>query len=319
MTAGKKLTISIPTYNRSVKLERLLQQLLGIICATNRKDLLAIFVSNNASTDNTIDILNAYKPEFEKHNIEYSFISQAKNIGIGANFMQAYFLPETDYVWWFSDDDLLVVDDLDEVLNTLSDNTPNVMNIGFIQTPYTEKNPRYSPIQNGFVDGNTKYRDLLSTKLTATIIKKYELSKFSIDVDKLEKSYWSHVYLMLEVLFNHSRYFIYSKNIARCDEEYLDIRYSPDAFLELDSVFRAMYLKYGVKFSSELFGKTVTRASAHLNYYRMHLVKEVVLEDQVLLEIKQAIKEELICNLGIFKKENFRPMLSFLIRVLRIK
>jgi abequosyltransferase len=96
----KILTIAIPTYNRSDNLFHLLNQLYDEV--GEYKDQITVIVSNNNSSDNTLNILNDFKikwPELEISN-------QVKNIGPDLNFSYCYDLCNSKYFWLLGDDDL---------------------------------------------------------------------------------------------------------------------------------------------------------------------------------------------------------------------
>ena len=59
------LTIAIPTYNRSAKLDETLNRLFKLIIDSKFKKEIILFISNNGSNDDTSDILNKQRIIFE--------------------------------------------------------------------------------------------------------------------------------------------------------------------------------------------------------------------------------------------------------------
>lgn len=112
------LTIAIPTYNRAAYLELCLKRIseeLDSLSADQRK-LVKVSVSNNASTDNTAEVIAQYRSmwvgEFEVvHNIE--------NIGGDRNVAQCYASAATPYAWVLGDDDVILPEGLRKVLEVL--------------------------------------------------------------------------------------------------------------------------------------------------------------------------------------------------------
>lgn len=90
------VSIGLPVYNGSDNIARCLQSLL----AQSRSDI-EIIVSDNASTDNTGDIVAVFAARDER--IHYH--RQPYNIGADANFGFVLGLATADYFMWAADDD----------------------------------------------------------------------------------------------------------------------------------------------------------------------------------------------------------------------
>lgn len=94
-----KLSICIPTYNRSKCLKECLDSIM--ISMAGYESQIEIIISNNASTDDTADIIRSFQ-------IKYPWIRYYRNdINIGAerNFYHVATLATGDYIWIFGDDD----------------------------------------------------------------------------------------------------------------------------------------------------------------------------------------------------------------------
>ena len=227
------LTIAIPTYNRAAKLDRLLcliyncEEISGVYCQ--------ILISNNSSTDNTTYVVDKYQKLFLERSVRLISITQKNNIGMSANFLEVYRNSESEYVWWVSDDDILVLDNFKELIKTLESKKPNVLNFNFIQAPYTEISPRYKFEDEGHYSDPNEINRLLSTKITSIIVRKY--SPDCLNVNKVWESYWSFVYVVLEILYKKGGLTIISNIYAKSDDDFLDIRYPPKALYQLKSVF----------------------------------------------------------------------------------
>ena len=307
------LTLSIPTYNRADKLERLL----GIIDDGSNfiSNDVNVYVSNNASTDNTKEVLQKYKIIFKNKGINFSYVNHVKSIGMGGNFINVYTEPRSDYIWWCSDDDIIFTELIPELLGILKVNRPSVLNMGFLQPPYTIENPRYQTEDFGFYQDKESIVKMISTKLTAFIVRRK--TKLNIDYEFIKKSYWSHVYIALDLIFSDGGYFIYSKNIARCDDQYLDIRYPPDALFELKEVLHNMYSKYDINDSQiNLFNKLDT-VLVNLQFLKLHYTKEAVLDSKIINLIKIKLFKLLFFQFQILRPKYFRGVLSFFYHILK--
>jgi glycosyltransferase involved in cell wall biosynthesis len=111
---NKSLSIAIPTYNRACVLEKHLPDLIRKVKPHN----IAIYISDNASTDNTQHVINEAKKE-------YSFIYSNRNetnIGADRNFEKVLKMPETEYTWLLGDDDLIDDGGIEKVLEIINSN-----------------------------------------------------------------------------------------------------------------------------------------------------------------------------------------------------
>lgn len=96
------LTIAVPTYNRA----QLLKQCLSALAREfENDDRVEIIVSNNASTDNTVEVVeqhrNAALPGLR-------YFQNEQNLGPDLNIRQCFDKAKGKYVWIFSDDDALL-------------------------------------------------------------------------------------------------------------------------------------------------------------------------------------------------------------------
>lgn len=96
---NKILSICIPTYNRSEKLDRLIQNIEQEI--NGIEDHIEICISDNCSTDNTEHIVNVWQ---KKLPIIYS--RNSKNIGFDLNVVNVINIATGTYVWLSGDDDI---------------------------------------------------------------------------------------------------------------------------------------------------------------------------------------------------------------------
>lgn len=110
-----KLSICIPTYNRMNYLKKALD---SIIMQLGENNDVEIVISDNASTDQTEELVNFYKKRI--NNINY--YRQSKNIGADLNFLKVVELARGEYCWFLGSDDKLVDGALDLVLKEIDKN-----------------------------------------------------------------------------------------------------------------------------------------------------------------------------------------------------
>ena len=114
-----KVTISIPTFNRSVRLERALQNLLSKTIHSSYKEHISVFVSNNGSVDDTNSVIKKYFELFNLNNIPFNYDIKLKNEGFDKNIFNCYIKARTDYIWIISDDDNIYDESIDKIFNIM--------------------------------------------------------------------------------------------------------------------------------------------------------------------------------------------------------
>lgn len=109
-----KLSICIPTYNRSAYLDILLDSIL--LQATPFRKYLEIWVFDNHSTDHTLDILKKHKERYP--DLKYSV--HPKNQGSDFNICHCFKEARGEYVWIIGSDDALIEGALKIILNFIN-------------------------------------------------------------------------------------------------------------------------------------------------------------------------------------------------------
>jgi len=95
-----RLSICIPTYNRGAFLGDLLDSILsqrGYSCE------IEVVISDNASTDNTADVIDQYRGRFERLN----YVRAPQNVGADRNYLRVVELATGDWCWLMGSDDVL--------------------------------------------------------------------------------------------------------------------------------------------------------------------------------------------------------------------
>jgi abequosyltransferase len=122
MDKKPRLTISIPTYNRSKYLGDTLRQLHSELagCVGGEVELI---VSDNASPDETESVVT----RVIESGLELTYIRNKENIGSDANIAQCFNLAQGKYVLTLGDDDLFVDGALSKLLDELRDSEYGVV------------------------------------------------------------------------------------------------------------------------------------------------------------------------------------------------
>ena len=93
-----KLAICIPTYNRA----RFLPETLSSIVCQASNDV-EIVVSDNASTDNTEEVVRGFQQSFSR----LKYYRWPKNMGADLNYLKVIELSVSEYCWFLGSDDVL--------------------------------------------------------------------------------------------------------------------------------------------------------------------------------------------------------------------
>ncbi len=108
-----KLSVCIPTYNRSDNLKECLNSI--FLSLKGHEKQVEIVISNNASTDNTETIVT----EFQKIYPQLRYHRNQINIGGERNFYTVANLAEGEYIWVFGDDDRITVRAIPTILKQI--------------------------------------------------------------------------------------------------------------------------------------------------------------------------------------------------------
>ena len=123
-TEKKTLSIVLPTYNRAnylaLTLDAFVQQL------NNHKGDVSFTICNNASTDDTLNVLKAYKEKWSF----FDYINFEEHVSIGYSLSRAVDQADGEYVLLWGDDDLPAPFMISALLETIHQN-PGVSLIHF--------------------------------------------------------------------------------------------------------------------------------------------------------------------------------------------
>ncbi len=116
------LTIGIPTYNRSQLLDQCLRQLGPTLQSLN--DQVELLISDNASTDDTQQIVEKFIREY-RQSVRVTSIRQLNNLGAVPNIFELILAAKTEYFLFIGDDDGLDSHGLECLIQRLNSSTPS--------------------------------------------------------------------------------------------------------------------------------------------------------------------------------------------------
>ncbi|MDC0964607.1 glycosyltransferase family 2 protein [Candidatus Pseudothioglobus singularis] len=207
-----KLSICIPTFNRSIHLANCLNSIL--ICKLNSSHDFQVCVSDNHSTDNTKSIVQKISLEL---NIKYS--RNDKNLGLARNFLKVVSMADGDFVWIVGDDDLLMpqaIEKLYKLIDEHSDVDFLYVNSFNLKAEYLDSFPkpfntsnlpnnmeRFSKSKN---TGEMQFFDLIDPKVSFDFLGGMFLSVFR------KKNWAMNVDILNEDALNSSQIFSHFDN-----------------------------------------------------------------------------------------------------------
>ncbi len=203
-----KLSIGIPTYNGAKSIKETLESILKQLDTINES--IEILISDNASTDNTKDIIQEYINKYPKI---FSYYKNEENIGYDRNVDNIFKKAKGEYVWLLGDDDVYYEGSLNYLFNILNGNNIDIVLSNFDFYDYEMKNLTHRMTLNYGQDLKCKNHNEFIIKsesryssLSSLIIKKDIWNSF--DVSKGFGSLYIHKYVLLNILPKCSSYII---------------------------------------------------------------------------------------------------------------
>ncbi|MCG2712461.1 MAG: glycosyltransferase family 2 protein [Candidatus Omnitrophica bacterium] len=240
------LSIAIPTYNRADKLKRLLKILENQIVLANLVDQIEVLVSDNASIDDTYNLMMSVASADSKIN----YFRQPKNLGFDANCRFLYEKAQADYVWFFADDDIPLPSALSMILQGLRENNPDVLIFSFEQ-PIGAKIKAFNFLNKYEII--TRPKIIIELLSISPKISTYVLRKISLNAQQLKElePFMKNGFFFIDLAFSvihaskHPKLCVVSQPLASCDEDYMKFTFDPKLFFEVYKIFyHPFVLKY---------------------------------------------------------------------------
>ena len=232
------LSIVIPTYNRADKLLRLLKNIEIEIVNSNLSVAIHVLVSDNASSDDT----QAVVLNFETTKFELEYFRQEQNLGFDGNIRFLYDVAKTDYIWFFSDDDILLPGAITTVMDGLLETEPDVLLFSFIQPRMSEIRTFNFPDQFAVITDPDEIIRFFSicSKVSMYVCRKIELNesqKRELEPFYENGFYWIDLCFSVISSVSKPRLCIISQPLASCDDDFSNIRFGPNVFLKSYSIY----------------------------------------------------------------------------------
>ncbi len=175
---SNKLSICIPTYNRA----RYLAETLDNVIA-QATDEVEIVVSDNASPDDTAEIVKSRQEKFPR----LTYFRQPENLGADRNYLQSVALASGEWCWLLGDDDLLEPGAIACVLEHLHGPRP----LDFLLLLVTVYDARMQTVLERSADVLEITQDIYTTDVPGFFTRFFQESYLSIFVVRRDK--WNTV------------------------------------------------------------------------------------------------------------------------------
>ena len=243
-----KLTIAIPTYNR---LNQIINLIKHFIENRNTYALLQdfnILIFDNSTNTELVDYISKSGLIIDKEWITYK--KNYSNVGFDINILNLYVSAQSDYVWFFGDDDFPEDNCFRFIADGLSYD-PDILLLPFRQ-PLSLTNPQYQ--KDDFIETSESSIDNIlkithNSKITSFIIKKVEINYENLL--KYDLSGWMHLIIAFEILLNSKNNKVISINKfcarALSDNDIKSMDWVPTAFISFDKLLVHKYLQNHLK------------------------------------------------------------------------
>ena len=206
-----KLSICIPTYNRADLLISALQSIEGNLHAQSS---IEVVVSDNGSKDNTQEIVADYSDRI----LNLRYHRNSENIGPVKNVRNVIQMAAGEFVWLFSDDDIMAEGALDYLLNFISNHqdtdyiyyTREVVEVDLMPSTFGVQ-PRNLNEDMVFSDGDSLFcgcggqMPYLMGFYSSTIIRRQSWLQSAGEVNAFSDDYaWDHLIVILKAII-HSK------------------------------------------------------------------------------------------------------------------
>ena len=282
-----KLSIAIPTYNRSYFLNNNLKQLLK-----EYDNNFEIIIQDNASTDNTHEIVEKYI----KLGLPIIYERNLTNLGWTKNFEICFKKAKTKYMILLGDDDIIVNGGVDIILNNINEYNPDLI----FMNAFSIKN--YN--KEYYASKNDSQQFDLDEFLCETILQFRLISSYVINTEYVNKvkefsGNFAHLHVVFETLSNAKKFIkinnkligsfinnsdfdhkvnfsdIYVKEFFLLFNKYLSTILSRKSIVEIENIMLKKYLpklilksRFGFIKNDDLVGQNFDLIFGNNDYYK---------------------------------------------------
>ena len=189
-----KLSIAIPTYNRSYFLNNNLKQLLR-----EYDNNFEVIIQDNASTDNTKEIVEKYI----KLGLPIIYERNLTNLGWTKNFEICFKKAKTKYMILLGDDDIIVNGGVDIILKNINEHNPDIIFMNAFSIKNYDKEYYASKNDSQLFDLD---EFLCETILQFRLISSYVVKTEYVNKVKEFSGNFAHLHVVFETLSNAKKF-----------------------------------------------------------------------------------------------------------------
>lgn len=263
----KKLAICVPTYNRAALLHNCLLSIFEEIEPV--KDFVEVIVSDNCSTDNTLEVIEEMKEKYL-----FKYIRNNTNIGANSNIVSITNYAEAEFCWIVGDDDFVLpggVKRIVDIINTFPEIDYILAACVHFDTDKIKKDPSFRLLVNSSIelDGsnssnrsffvenwndliNAKINDVFLGSLQLEIFRREKWEKYSKQIKIIGEPFFSlnntypHIVIFAHTMINCKAYYCGLPVIAAGDGARSWIGFVPLIYLTRLHDALDLYLKSGI-------------------------------------------------------------------------
>ena len=195
------LSLCIPTFNRAFCLINQLERIKNNLINFDNKNNIEICISDNASTDNTLKVIEEYKKYFD-----IQLFKNKKNYGALVNQIHVLEMASGKYVWLLSDDDLIENESLSYLYRIISNNDFDILHVKIV-SPFKHKDWNFNYYKSDSIISKKNYIEFLKKDkgvglqyISSTIFKK-KFINFALFKDLIKKSTAGFDFLLIFLVF----------------------------------------------------------------------------------------------------------------------
>lgn len=278
------ISICIPTYNRADCLKQNLDSIVVQFNDAQIRNKVEVIVSDNASTDNTAEIVKSYQNRFD--NIRY--YQNSENIGFDRNLLNVVEKSTGEYCLTIGDDDALFPDSLALLLDKIeSSKAPYYMLNCWGYDHWLEKPVLTQPNRlitsdqvydslSSFVKNIKSYLDLVGNfgSMSTQLFLREMWAKFG-DKKEYIGTNTIHLYILLSI-FKNSKFVLLASPVIKTRND--NLRWSSYPGFET-SIKRSLATIKTVFWIKDLYELSISRCSVCIYYFSRSfvvIVKEAI-------------------------------------------
>lgn len=307
-----KLSICIPTYNRAKFLDEAIESVVTQV-TEDIKDNVELCISDNASTDNTEEIVEKWK---KQSSISIVYHKNEENFGADRNFLKVVEIANGGYCWFLGSDDKIVNGTIEIILSQIETNDIDIFISNRIE--FNNNFSKKIGISDWFKLHNDKIFDFsvvevseylkygkalgaIFSYISSVVFKRISWNAIS-DKERYVGTLYSHTYILAKIIKNKAKLKYIDTPLSLCrlnDDE--------QTFAKQLGNYKRLYVDYyNILIFNDVFG---------MDSKESYFVKKILSKQRnvkTLLAISLLIDEEnnkkllaLLDNLGFYKEYRF--------------